>query len=126
MLKNYRRRIKMKNRFSKKVFLSLLMVLVLGVFLSGCGATTTIIAPPTPTTCTLSVYSQCWDCWGYVWVNGLSTGVWISQNGAASVTGLTVGTTVSVAIHDQLGYVSHSEIKVLVSGTNIVIFDTWS
>ena len=116
----------MKNRFSKKVFLSLLMVLVLGVFLSGCGTTTTIIAPPTPTPCTLSVYSQCGVCWGYVWVNGLSTGVWISQNGMASITGLTPGAVVSVSIHDQFLNVSHSEIVVLTSGTNIVTFTYWN
>ena len=117
----------MKNRFSRKVIVGMILIMIFGFITAGCGTTAPpIIINPTPATCTLSVYSQCLSCWGYVWVNGLSTGVWISQNGMASVTGLTVGTTVSVAIHDQLGYVSHSEIKVLVSGTNIVIFDSWS
>jgi len=115
----------MRKSFFKKIFVSLVLIAMLGIISAGCGTTAPPYTPPPVQTCTLTVYSQCWDCWGYVWVNGLSTGVWISQNGMASITGLTPGTTASVAIHDQFGNVSHSEILVLQSGTNIVIFDSW-
>jgi len=73
----------------------------------------------------LTVYSQNFWCYGYVWVNGLSTGQWIDYNGAVTVTGLTAGTTVSVQIVDNNNFASHSEILVLSPGNNIVTFTYW-
>ncbi|MBU4228148.1 hypothetical protein KKA86_08560 [bacterium] len=112
----------MRNKFFKKIFVSLVLIVVLGVISAGCGAPT---APPPytpPPTCTITVYSQCGACWGYVWVNGLSTGQWIAFNGAVTITGLTAGTTASVQIFDNFGWLSHPEIIILVPGNNIVIF----
>ncbi len=114
----------MRKNFFKKVFISLVLVIILSVIFTGCGTTTPPINPP-PATCTLTVYSQSPNCWGYVWVNGLSTGQWIAFNGAVTVTGLTVGTTASVQILDNFGFLSHQEIKQLVGGNNIVIFTYW-
>jgi len=99
--------------------------MVLGVISAGCAPTAPPATPPGPTTCTLTVYSQCTVCWGYVWVNGISTGQWIAQNGAVTVTGLTAGTTASVQIVDNFGAASHSEILVLSPGNNIVTFTWW-
>ncbi len=80
----------------------------------------TITVPPLIIYCDMTVYSQCSECYGYVWVNGLSTGKWISFNGAVTITGLTPGTTVSVYLVDSFGVISHSEIICLVAGNNVV------
>jgi hypothetical protein len=114
----------MKNKFFKKIFLGLVLIMLLGILSVGCGGTVVPPPPPPPATCSITVLSQCGGCWGYVWVNGLSTGVWISLNGAASITGLTPGTVASVAIHDDFGWVSHTETIILAPGINIVTF-TW-
>jgi len=115
---------KMRNKFFKKILVSLLLIVVLGVFSVGC---TGVAPPPGPIVlpCTLTVYSQNFWCYGYVWVNGLSTGQWIDFNGAATITGLIAGTTASVQILDNFGWLSHSEILILAPGNNIVIFTYW-
>jgi hypothetical protein len=115
----------MRNNLQKKVSLVIILILVLGILSAGCGGTTPPPPPPPPPTCYLTVYSQCGACWGFVWVNGLSTGQWIAFNGAVTVTGLSVGTVASVQIFDNFGWLSHPEIRILVSGNNIVIFDYW-
>ena len=115
----------MKNRFSKKVIVSVILIMVLGLIFAGCGATPTPTPTPTPLPCTLTVYSQNFWCYGYVWVNGLSTGQWIDFNGAVTIPGLTAGTTASVQILDNFGFLSHSEILILNPGNNIVIFTYW-
>ena len=114
----------MRNKFFKKIFISLVLIVILGVISAGCGTTT---PPPGPIImpCTITVYSQCFICWGYVWVNGLSTGQWIDFNGAVTITGLTAGTTASVQIFDNFGFLSHSEILILVPGNNVVVFTYW-
>lgn len=113
----------MKNRFSKKILVGIVLIMVLGLISAGCAPAPA--PPPTPMPCTLTVYSQNFWCYGYVWVNGLSTGQWIDFNGAVSVTGLTAGTTASVQILDNFGFLSHSEILVLSPGNNIVTFTYW-
>jgi len=48
----------MRNKFLKKIFVSLVLIAILGVISAGCGTTT---APPiiiTPTTCTVIVKSE--------------------------------------------------------------------
>jgi len=114
----------MRNKFFKKLFVSLVLIAVLGVISAGCGPTAPPIGPIIQP-CTLTVYSQNFWCYGYVWVNGLSTGQWIDFNGAATITGLTAGTTASVQILDNYGFLSHSEILILSPGNNIVIFTYW-
>ena len=115
----------MRNKFFKKIFVSLLLIVVLSVFSAGCmGVAPAPPGPPILPT-TLTVYSQNFWCYGYVWVNGLSTGQWIDFNGAVTITGLTAGTTASVQILDNFGWLSHAEILVLSPGNNIVIFTYW-
>ncbi|OFW52984.1 MAG: hypothetical protein A2163_00385, partial [Actinobacteria bacterium RBG_13_35_12] len=107
-----------------KIFISLVLITVLGLITIGCtGVTPPPIIPPAA--CTLTVYSQCGACWGYVWVNGSSTGQWITNNGAATVTGLTAGTTVSVQIVDSWGVGSHVEYVTLSAGPNTLVFYWW-
>jgi hypothetical protein len=113
----------MKNRFSKKVFLSLLMVLVLGVFLSGCGATTTIIAPPTATTCTIRVTSQSNLVLGQaVYMDGVQQPSTILVPwGSVDILNVTVGVRHTISII-QGNTFSHSEFITPVSGINYVDF----
>jgi len=99
--------------------------MVLGIISAGCGVTT---APPViiqPATCTLTVYSQNFWCYGYIFVNGASTGQWIDFNGAVTVSGLTPGTTATIQIFDNFGAYSHPEYVVLTAGTNMVVFTYW-
>lgn len=112
----------MKNKFFKKIFLGLVLIMLLGILFVGCGGTVTPPPPPPPAACTLTVYSQNYWCYGYVWVNGASTGQWIDYNGAVTIQGLSAGTVAYVQIFDTDGYYSHQEIKLLQSGNNIVIF----
>ena len=116
----------MKNIFFKKIFISLVLIAVFGLISVGCmGVPQPLPGPPPPAPCTITVYSQNYWCYGYVWVNGLSTGQWIDFNGAVTITGLTAGTTASVQILDNSGYLSHPEILILVPGNNIVVFTEW-
>ncbi|MEI6157761.1 MAG: hypothetical protein WCP87_05290, partial [Atribacterota bacterium] len=75
--------------------------------------------------CTLNVYSQCSACYGYVWINGMSTGEYIDTNGAKTFTGLPCGTIISVEIRDEYGYISDPRIITLVPGQNILTFTSW-
>ena len=113
----------MRNSFFKKMFVSLILIVMLGVISAGCGTTAPPVGPPIQQPCTITVYSQDFNCYGYVWVNGLSTGQWIDFNGAVTITGLTAGATASVQILDNFGWLSHSEILILSPGNNIVIFN---
>ena len=115
----------MRKIFFKKIFVSLVLILVLGVLSAGCAPTAPPAGPPPPAPCTLTVYSQDFWCYGYVFVNGASTGQWIDFNGAVTVTGLTAGTTATVQIFDNFGAYSHPEYVVLTSGNNIVVFTEW-
>ena len=113
----------MRNKFLKKIFVSLVLIAVLGVISAGCGTTAPpIIITPPAQTCTLTVYSSCSACWGYIWVNGASTGQYIDTNGAVTIQGLSAGTVVHVQIVDEFSNFSHVEIKQLVSGINIITF----
>jgi hypothetical protein len=112
----------MKNKFFKKFFLGLVLVMLLGTLLVGCGGTVVPPPPPPPPATTLTVYSQCGACWGFIWVNGASTGEYIDTNGAVTIQGLFAGTVASVQIVDEFSNFSHVEMKPLVSGSNFVIF----
>jgi uncharacterized lipoprotein YajG len=113
----------MKNRFSKKVFLSLLMVLALGVFLSGCGATTTIVAPPTATTCTVIITSQSNLVWGQsVYMDGQQQpSTLLVPWGSVQINNVTVGVRHNFAII-QGNTFSKMEFLTTVPGTNYIDF----
>jgi len=113
----------MKNRFSKKVFLSLLMVLVLGVFLSGCRTTTTIVAPPTATTCTVIVTSQSNLVWGQsVYMDGMQQpSTLLAPWGSVQINNVTVGVRHNFTII-QGNTFSHMVYLTPVPGTNYVDF----
>ena len=112
----------MRKSFFKKIFVSLILIAMLGVISAGCAPTAPPIGPPVQQACTITVYSQNFWCYGYIWVNGLSTGKWIDFNGSVLITGLTAGTTASVQIVDNAGWYSHQEILILAPGNNNVVF----
>ncbi len=111
----------MRNKFFKKIFVSLVLIVLLGVISAGCGS---VAPPPGPIVlpCTLTIYSQGLNCFGYVWINGASTGKWIDTNGSVIVTGLVAGTAVNVQIVDNWGWDSLTKSLVLTAGQNILTF----
>ncbi len=114
----------MKKILSNKILVSVILIMVLGLISVGCGAVNPT-PPPMPQPCTLTVYSQNFWCYGYVWINGASTGQWIDFNGAVTIQGLTAGVQANVQIVDNFGAASHTEILVLSPGNNIVTFTYW-
>jgi len=116
----------MKKTDLLKKMASLFAILLIVAFLSGCAGTTPAPNPnPTPATATLTIYSSSVNVYGYVWVNGFSTGKYIDYNGAVTVTGLTPGTLTSVQIKDNWGFSSHVEYITLSPGNNVLNFTYW-
>lgn len=111
----------MRNKFFKKFFVSLVLIVLLGVISAGCGTT----APPiiiTPTTYTITVMSGSGAVFGSVYVNGLPTGDYVAAWGGATVSGVPAGA--AIYLIDQLGWVSHTEIFNPISGL-VVLFNWW-
>jgi hypothetical protein len=108
----------------KRNIVVIVLILSILVLLTGCAASVPNPTPQPPASATLTVYSSCFICWGYVWVNGASTGKYIDFNGAVTITGLTPGPA-SVEIRGQDGAVSHTEYVNLVPGNNVVNFTYW-
>ena len=111
----------MRKKFFKKVFVSLVLLVVLGVISVGCGTT----APPVPivpTTYTITVMSGSGAVFGSVYVNGLPTGDYVAAWGGATVSGVPAGA--AIYLIDQFGWVSHTEIFNPVAGL-VVVFNWW-
>ncbi|BER92885.1 MAG: hypothetical protein PWP42_309 [Candidatus Atribacteria bacterium] len=113
-----------------KIVVLLVLVGMLTIVLLGCGATGVIStggssSPPPPPSCSLRVISSCYDCWGYVWVNGQSTGQYLDYNGAVFIPNVPCGTTVSVQLVDEFANYSHVEYVVTQPGENLVNFTYW-
>lgn len=110
----------MRNKFFKKFFVSMALILVLGVISAGCGTT----APPIiiiPTTYTITVMSGATNVFGSVYVNGLPTGDTVLAWGGATVSGVPAGA--AIYLIDQGGWVSHTEIFNPISG--LVVLFNW-
>jgi len=110
----------MKNFLLKIILIvSFLALLVI----AGCQQTQPLPPQPTgPISCSLTIYSQCFTCYGYVWVNGLSTGKYLDFNGMVQVT-VPCG-VVSVELRDEFGWISTPRI-VQTPQTSILIIDYW-
>lgn len=112
----------------RKVLISLVFMALLVVLLSGCGATGGGGGGPIPTytpSCSLQVVSSCYDCWGYVWVNGSSTGQYIDLNSSVTISNVPCNAIVAVELRDQYGNVSHPEYIQTHAGVNLVNFTYW-
>ena len=112
----------MRNKFFKKILVSLLLIVLLGVISTGCGTVAPPIGPIGPTTYTITVMSGSGAVFGSVYVNGLPTGDVIFAWGGATVSGVPAGA--AIYLIDPGGFVSHTEIFNPISGL-VVVFNWW-
>lgn len=112
----------MRNIIFKKIFVSLVLIALLGVISAGCGTTAPPITPPGPTTYTITVMSQDPWCYGTVYVNGLPTSSYLLTWGSATVYNVPSGAAIYLV--DTGGWQSHTEIFNPLFGTTIV-FNYW-
>ena len=113
----------MSKSFFKKIFVSLVLIAVLGVISAGCGTTAPPITPPPgPTTYTVTVMSQHAWCYGTVYVNGLPTSSNLLAWGSATVYNVASGA--AIYLIDTGGLQSHTEIFNPLFGTTVV-FNYW-
>ncbi|MCS7242013.1 MAG: hypothetical protein N2205_05330 [Candidatus Caldatribacterium sp.] len=95
--------------------------------LVGCSGTG-VEQPPGPTqavSCVLRVLSTSPNVWGYVWVNGMNTGVYLDPMGVVQVGSYPCGQEVRVQIVDEFGEQSHIEVVFLSGGITTVNFSWW-
>ncbi|HZK12436.1 MAG TPA: hypothetical protein VFD10_08865 [Atribacterota bacterium] len=113
----------MSKSFFKKIFVSLVLIAVLGVISAGCGTTAPPITPPPgPTTYTVTVMSQDPLCYGTVYVNGLPTSSYLLTWGSTQVYNVASGAAIYLV--DPGGFQSHTEIFNPLFGTTVV-FNSW-
>ena len=104
----------------------ILVVLVVGIFLSGCCCCGGYITPPVQN-CSLTVTAGYW-VWGEVWLNGEPTGVQIDYSIPSMKTvvlNVPCNQTVEVKIVDACGYQSHTETIFIACGQNYLSFNYW-
>ena len=112
----------MRNKFFRKVFLGLALIMVFGIIATGCGT----VAPPTtpviPTAYTVTIVSQHPWCYGTVYVAGSPTSAYLLAWGSATVYNVPSGAAIYLV--DTAGFISHTEYFNPVLGTTIV-FNYW-
>lgn len=114
----------MKNKFYKKVFWGLILIMVLGILSAGCvgggGGTT---PPLPPTTYTVNVVSQHPWCYGTVYVSGAPTNAILVAWGSATVYNVVSGAAIYLV--DTAGLISHTEYFNPILGTTVVFSYWW-
>jgi len=113
----------MRNKLFKKIFVSLVLILVLGVVFAGCAPTAPPTGPVGPTTYTVTVISQDSWCYGTVYVNGLPTNAYLLTWGSATVYNVPSGAAIYLV--DTQGFISHTEIFNPLFGTTIIFSNWW-
>ena len=114
----------MKNRFSRKIFISVILVMVLGIISAGCGVTTAPpVAPPGPTTYTVTVISQHPWCYGTVYVSGSPTSSYLLAWGSATVYNVPSGAPIYLI--DTNALQSHTEYFNPLFGNTVVFNYFW-
>jgi hypothetical protein len=114
----------MSKKFFKKIFVSLVLIAVLGVISAGCGTTAPPITPgPTgPTTYTVTVISADPWCYGTVYVSGTPTSAYLLTWGSATVYNVPAGAPIYLV--DTSGWISHTEYFNPLFG-NQIVFNYW-
>ena len=110
----------MRKSFFKKIFISLVLIAMLGVISAGCGPNTAPPVNPPPSTYTITVMSGSGAVFGSVYVNGVPTGDTILAWGGATVSGVPAGA--AIYLIDPFGWVSHTEFFNPISGL-VVVFN---
>ena len=115
----------MKNKFLKKVFWGLILIIVLGILSAGCAPPPTAppITPPGPTTYTVNVVSQHPWCYGTVYVSGTPTNAYLLAWGSATVYNVPSGA--AIYLIDTAGLISHTEYFNPLMGTTVVFSYWW-
>lgn len=114
----------MRNNFFKKIFVSLVLIAMLGVISAGCGTTAPPInPPPIATTCTVMVTSQDGTVWGQaVYMDGTQQpSTILAPWGSVQINNVTVGVRHAFYII-QGATLSHTIYLTTVPGTNYVDF----
>lgn len=109
-----------------KKLLLVLIILAVGIFLTGCcwdfcGG---FITPPQPQ-CSLTVVANSSAVWGWIFINGNSTGEYIKPYQSVTIFNVPCNQMVTVYIVDNCGYVSHKEFPFITPGANYVYFNYW-
>jgi hypothetical protein len=111
-----------------KRFVVILIILALGVFLTGCCYTCCggYVTPPVQPQCSLTVTAGYW-VWGTVYINGQSTGQYIDfeSNTSTTIANVPCNQQICVIIVDPCGAQSHAEWVCINSGQNYLYFAYW-
>lgn len=111
----------MKNKFFRKAFLGLALIMVFGIIAAGCG-----VAPPTtvvtPTTYTVTIVSAHSWCYGTIYVAGSPTSSYLITWGSTTVYNVSSGAAIYLV--DTAGFQSHTEYFNPLFG-NTIVFDYW-
>jgi len=115
----------MKNRFSRKVIVSIILIMIFGFVTAGCGTTPNFNPNPnpTPTTCTVMVTSQDGTVWGQaVYMDGTQQpSTILAPWGSIQIDNVSVGVRHNFAII-QGNTFSHIVFLTTKPGTNYVDF----
>lgn len=113
----------MRNKFFRKAFLGLALIMVLGIIAAGCGAVALPTIPVvTPTTYTVTIISANALCYGTIYVAGSPTSSYLITWGSATVYNVPSGAAIYIV--DPAGWQSHTEYFNPLFSSSIV-FDTW-
>ena len=114
----------MKNRFSRKVIVSIILIMIFGFVTAGCGSTggPSTILPPIPTTYTVTIISSHPWCYGTVYVSGTPTSSILIPWGSGTVYNVASGAAIYLV--DAAGFQSHTEYFNPLFG-NTIVFDYW-
>ena len=112
----------MRNKFFRKVFLGLALIMVFGIIAAGCGTTIIPTTPVIPTTYTVTIVSAHAWAYGTVYVAGSPTSAYLLTWGSATVYNVSSGAAIYLV--DTAGLQSHTEYFNPLFGTTIV-FDYW-
>lgn len=112
----------MRNKFFKKFFVSLVLIVLLGVISAGCGTTPPPAGPVGPTTYTVKIVSAHDWCYGTVYVSGSPTSSILVAWGSTFVYNVPSGAP--IWIKDTLGLQSNTKYFNPIFG-NTIIFNTW-
>jgi len=112
----------MRNKFLKKILVSLALLVVLGVISAGCGTTAPPVGPVAPTTYTVKIVSAHDWAYGTVYVSGVPTNSVLVAWGSTYVYNVPSGAP--IWLKDAAGLESNVKYFNPLFGTTIV-FDTW-
>jgi len=110
-----------------KKLLLIFVILIVGIFLTGCCYTCWggYVTPPVQSNLTVTATAHSWT-WGIIYVNGQSTNQYIHyQSQPTAVVSVPCNTWVTIYIVDSCGAISHTEMMYVMPGMNYLYFSYW-